>query len=120
MGRKKKMTIKTILEAAKQGINKINECRELVYGGLLYVMLRPELANAGFLSKGLCKPYKLLVDNELFMVAAMIMAVVLVLAWKFSPSGTVLAKGVGLMAALLVGLNVENIVQSVAGAGVVC
>jgi dipeptide/tripeptide permease len=94
--------------------------KELVYGLMLYIACRPELANAGILSKGLCKPYKQLVDNELFMVVAAIAAVILVIAWKLAPSGGAMAKGVGLLAALVIGLNIENILQVVAGVGLAC
>lgn len=98
----------------------LSNSRELVYGLILYVACRPELANAGILSKGLCKPYKSLVDNELFMVVAAVAAVILVVAWKLAPSGGAMAKGVGLLAALVIGLNIENILQSVTGVGIAC
>ena len=94
--------------------------RELVYGLMFYIACRPELANAGILSKGLCKPYKQLVDNELFMVVAAVAAVILVVGWKLAPSGGAMAKGVGLLAALVIGLNIENILQAVTGVGIAC
>jgi hypothetical protein len=94
--------------------------KELIYGFVLYIACRPELVNAGILSKGLCKPYKQLVDNELFMVVAAVAAVILVIGWKLAPSGGAMAKGVGLLAALVIGLNIENILQVVAGVGLAC
>ena len=98
----------------------MSNSRELAYGLILYMACRPELVNAGILSKGLCKPYKQLVDNELFMVIAAIAAVILVVAWKLAPSGGAMAKGVGLLAALVIALNIENILQAVTGVGIAC
>ena len=98
----------------------INNSREFVYGLMLYIACRPEIVNAGLLSKGICKPYKSLVDNELFVVIAAIAAAVLVIVWKMAPSGGILAKGIGLLAALVIGLNIENILQVVAGTGLAC
>jgi hypothetical protein len=98
----------------------INSSRELVHGAVLYILLRPELVNAGLLSKGICKPYKLLVDNELFMIIAAIAAVALLVLWKLSPSGGIMAKGIGLIAALVLGINLENILQTVTGTGIAC
>ncbi len=82
--------------------------------------LLPAVANAGFLSQGICRPYRQLVDNELFMIISVIAAVILVIAWKLAPSGQILARGVGLLAALAVGLNIENILQLVVGGGMAC
>lgn len=98
----------------------MSNSRELAYGLVLYLACRPEFVNAGILSKGLCKPYKQLVDNELFMVVAAIAAVILVVAWKLAPSGGAMAKGVGLLAALVIALNIENILQAVTGVGIAC
>jgi hypothetical protein len=98
----------------------LNTYREFVYGVMLYLVCRPEIVNAGLLSKGICKPYKLLVDDELFMVVAAIAAVVLLVAWKLAPSGGALSKGIGLLAALIFALNIENILQAVTGRGIAC
>jgi hypothetical protein len=43
-----------------------------------------------------------------------------VITWKLAPSGTALAKGVGLLAALVIGLNIENILQAATGVGIAC
>lgn len=82
--------------------------------------LMPAWAYAGVLSAGICRPYRQLVDNELFVMLAVISAVVLVIVWKMAPSGTILARGVGLLAALVVGLNIENILQAATGTGIAC
>lgn len=82
--------------------------------------LMPAWAYASVLSAGICRPYRQLVDNELFVMIAVIAAVVLVIVWKMSPSGTILARGVGLLAALVIGLNIENILQAATGAGLAC
>jgi hypothetical protein len=100
--------------------NRINTQREIVYGVMLYLLCRPEIVNAGLMSRGICKPYKLLVDDELFMVVAAIAAVVLLVAWKLAPSGGALSKGIGLLAALIFALNIENILQAVTGRGIAC
>ena len=47
--------------------------------------------------------------GELFLMISVIAAAILVIAWRLAPSGYALAKGVGLIAALFVGLNIENI-----------
>lgn len=75
---------------------------------------------AGVLSKNLCRPYRQLVDNELFMTIAVVVAAILVIAWKLAPSGTYLQKAVGLLAALVIGLNIENFMQASFGVGLAC
>jgi hypothetical protein len=47
--------------------------------------------------------------GDLFLMVSVIAAAILVIAWKLAPSGYALAKGVGLLAALFVALNIENI-----------
>jgi hypothetical protein len=82
--------------------------------------LAPGWAQAGILSSGICRPYRQLVDNELFLMVSIIAAAILVIAWKLAPSGAALSKGVGLLAALFIGLNIENILQAATGAGIAC
>ena len=77
-------------------------------------------AQAGVLSRNLCRPYRQLVDNELFITIAVIAGVILVLAWKLAPSGTYLQKAVGLLAAVVLGLNLENLFQVSFGTGLAC
>jgi hypothetical protein len=98
----------------------LKNSKGFLYGLMLYVACRPELVEAGVLSKGLCKQYRLLVDNELFVVVAVIAAVILIIAWKASPSGSIISKMIGLLAALLIALNIENFLQAVAGTGIGC
>ena len=112
--------MKNLISTAQQHLQKMATFKELIYGGMLYVAFQPALVNAGFLSRGLCRPYRLLVDNELFMVAALVAATILVVAFKLSPSGTVLSKGIGIMAGLMIALNLENLIQAMAGGGVFC
>jgi len=83
-------------------------------------LLAPQMAYAGFLSTALCKPYRQLVDSELFLVIAVIAGAILVIMWKLAPSGTYLQKGVGLLAALAIGLNIENFMQAAFGVGLAC
>jgi hypothetical protein len=82
--------------------------------------LAPGWVQAGILSAGICRPYRQLVDNELFLMVSIIAAAILVIAWKLAPSGAALSKGVGLLAALFIGLNIENILQAATGAGLAC
>jgi hypothetical protein len=98
----------------------LNQSKELLIGCMLYVAAHPALVEAGILSKSLCRPYKQLVDNELFVVIALIVAVVLVIVWKLAPSGQVMTKFVGLLAGLAVALNLENILQAATGVGIAC
>ncbi len=100
-------------------LNQLNQRREWLYGLMLGVMCSPAV-QAGILSKNLCKPYRQLVDNELFVTIGVIMAVILVIGWKLAPSGTYMQKGVGLLAALAIGLNIETIMQTAFGAGLAC
>lgn len=80
----------------------------------------PTVVQAGILSQGICRPYRQLVDNELFLMISVIAAAILVVAWKLAPSGQALSKGVGLLAALFIGLNIENILVAATGAGIAC
>lgn len=75
---------------------------------------------AGVLSKNLCRPYRQLVDNELFLTIAVVAGAILVIAWKLAPSGTYMQKAVGLLAALVIGLNLENLLQTGFGIGLAC
>ena len=114
-------TIQAIAKAALRHIKRaVSQPREFWFGLMLYLVLRPEWVYAGILSKGICKPYRQLVDNELFMVASAIAAVVLVIAWKLGAGNTAMSKGVGLLAALAIALNIENILQYATGQGAFC
>ncbi len=108
------------LSSVRSAATRIAHTREWALGLVLYVLLRPELANAGILSAGMCRPYRQLVDNELFVIAAAIAGVILVVAWKLGNSNTALSKGVGVLAALVIALNIENILQVTAGVGIAC
>jgi hypothetical protein len=77
-------------------------------------------AMAGLLSAGICRPYKSLVDDDLYMVVAAIAAVGLLVAWKTMGGSSVLGKAVSLLAAVLVALNLENLLQLATGKGVFC
>ena len=77
-------------------------------------------AMAGVLSAGICRPYKQLVDDDLYMVIAAIAAVGLLVAWKTMGGSSVLGKAVSLLAAVLVALNIENLLQTATGKGVFC
>jgi hypothetical protein len=86
-----------------------------------YFLMLPSTANAGILSSGICRPYRQLVDNELFVVVSAIMAVVLVIGWKLAGTGSkAIQSGIGLLAALFIGLNIENIIQTATGVGIFC
>lgn len=110
----------SVRDLIARGLHQIKLSKEWVWGAALYLLCHPALVEAGLLSKSLCRPYKQLVDNELFVTIAAIVAVVLVVVWKFSPSGQVMTKFVGLLAALAVGLNIENILQAATGVGLAC
>ena len=86
-----------------------------------YLLMLPSTANAGMLSAQICRPYRQLVDNELFVVLSAIMGVILVIAWKTSGTGSkAIQSGIGLLAALSIALNMENIIQTATGVGIFC
>lgn len=90
-------------------------------GVAAYLLMLPSTANAGMLSAGICRPYRQLVDNELFVVLSAIMAVILVIGWKTSGTGSkAIQSGIGLLAALFIALNIENIIQTATGVGIFC
>lgn len=91
-----------------------------IYWALVLLVATAPAAQAGIVSQGLCRPYRQLVDNELFMMVGLIVAVILVVAWKLAPSGSLLAKGVGLLAAMAIGLNLESLMQASFGSGIAC
>ena len=76
----------------------------------LYLACQP--AMAGFLSKAVCAPYRQMVDNELFVALAAISAAILVIVWKTGSSNGVLAKGIGILAAVMVAFQIENILYA--------
>ncbi len=117
----KKLTMKTLISFYANAIALTNNTRAWLYLLVASILCsHMATAQAGVLSKNLCKPYRQLVDNELFVTVGVIMAVVLVIAWKLAPSGTYMQKAVGLLAALAIGLNIETIFQTAFGAGLAC
>ena len=115
------MTMKAIHNVMKQIQTLLNRIVQLPQMLTFFMLgLLPGWANAGILSQGICRPYRELVDNELFLMVSVIAAAILVVAWKLAPSGSALAKGVGLIAALFIGLNIENILTAATGAGMAC
>ena len=99
--------IQNVMNQMQTLVNRIGQLPQMLTFFMLGML--PSWANAGILSQGLCRPYRQLVDNELFLMVSVIAAAILVVAWKLAPSGSALAKGVGLIAALFIGLNIENI-----------
>lgn len=99
---------------------KVSEAKIYVMAMLLGVAFHPTVVSAGFLSKGICRPYKALVDNELFVVISVVVAAILVIMWKLAPSGQLMARAIGVMAALAIGLNLENLIQLISGVGLIC
>jgi hypothetical protein len=86
-----------------------------------YLLMLPSIANAGILSSGICRPYRQLVDDELFVVISAIAAVGLLIAWKTSGSGSkAMQGGISLLTALVIALNIENIIQITTGRGLFC
>ena len=78
------------------------------------------VAHAGFLSRDLCRGYKGIVDDELYVTLAAIVLTVLLIVWKVAPSGTILQKGIGIVTALALALNLENIMHLISGRGLAC
>ena len=111
-------TATNVLHQLRKGWTRIGQLPQLI--AFFALGLLPGWAQAGVLSAGLCRPYKQMVDNELFLMISVIAAAILVITWKLAPSGTALAKGVGLLAALVIGLNIENILQAATGVGIAC
>ena len=111
-------TIHNLMKQIQTLLNRIGQLPQMLAFFMLGML--PSWANAGILSQGLCRPYRQLVDNELFLMVSVIAAAILVVAWKLAPSGSALAKGVGLIAALFIGLNIENILTAATGAGIAC
>ena len=86
-----------------------------------YLLMLPSTANAGILSSGICRPYRQLVDDELFVVISAIAAVGLLIAWKTSGAGSkAMQGGISLLTALVIALNIENIIQITTGRGLFC
>ncbi len=77
-------------------------------------------AQAGFLSRDLCRGYKGVVDDELYVTLGVIVLAILLIVWKVAPSGTVLSKALGILTALALALNLENLMQLVFGRGLAC
>lgn len=111
--------VKTIKKNSPTVVAMLGHSRDYAFGVALGVLCSP-VVQAGVLSKNLCRPYRQLVDNELFVMIGVIVGVILVIAWKLAPSGTYLQKAVGLLAALAIGLNIETIMQAAFGTGLAC
>jgi len=99
---------------------KLHQGRDLVLGMTLFVLAHPAVVEAGILSRGICRPYKQLVDNELFVVISVVVGCILVIVWKLAPSGQILTRAIGLMAGLAIALNLENVLQAMTGVGLFC
>lgn len=112
------------LNLIKQGFLKtvqvVNNSREFIYGLIIYAACRPEVVMAGKLSAGLCKTYRSIVDNELFVVLATVASAILLIVWKMAPAGGILAKAVGVLAALTIAINLESILNSATGVSLGC
>jgi hypothetical protein len=111
-------TATKVLSQLKQAWTRIGQLPQLITFFVLGLL--PSWAQASILSQGICRPYRKLVDNELFLMVCVISATILLIAWKLAPSGSALAKGVGLLAGLVIGVNIENILQYVTGSGLAC
>lgn len=98
----------------------IHQGKDLTLGMMLFVLAHPAAVEAGILSKGICRPYKQLVDNELFVVISVVVGCILVIVWKLAPSGQILTRAIGLMAGLAIALNLENVLQAMTGVGLFC
>lgn len=85
----------------------------------IYAVVLPS-ANAGILSQNLCRPYKRVVDNELFLVVGFIVTGILIIGWKLAPKGTILQRAIEILAAIGLGLNLENLMQMGFGSGFAC
>jgi uncharacterized membrane protein YeiH len=83
---------------------------QVVLAALVSGVCQPVMA--GILSKAVCAPYRQMVDNELFIALAAISAVILVIVWKTGNSSGVLAKGIGLLAAVMFAMQIENILYA--------
>jgi hypothetical protein len=77
-------------------------------------------AQAGFLSRDLCRGYKSIVDDELYVTIGVIVLAILLIVWKVAPSGPILSKALGILIALALALNLENLAQLVFGRGLAC
>ena len=111
-------TIYNLMTQIQTLLNRIGQLPQML--AFFMLGLLPGWAYAGILSQGICRPYRRLVDNELFLMISVIAAAILVITWKLAPSGSALSKGVGVLAALFIGLNIENILTAATGAGIAC
>lgn len=110
--------IHNLMKQIQTLLNRIGQLPQML--AFFMLGLLPSWAYAGILSQGICRPYRRLVDNELFLMISVIAAAILVITWKLAPSGSALSKGVGLLAALFIGLNIENILTAATGSGIAC
>lgn len=78
------------------------------------------VAHAGFLGRDLCRGYKGIVDDELYVTLGVIVLAILLIVWKVAPSGSILQKGIGIVTALALALNLENMIQLIFGRGLAC
>lgn len=77
-------------------------------------------AYAGFLSQSICRPYRQIVDQDLFMWVTIVAATIIVIAAKLDGGKTALGKGLALLACLGIAMSIEAIVTSVTGRTIVC
>jgi hypothetical protein len=110
--------IHNLMKQIQTLLNRIGQLPQMLAFFMLGML--PGWAYAGILSRGICGPYRDLVDNELFLIISVIAATVLLISYKVAPSGSILAKGIGLLAGLFIALNIENILQTATGAGIAC
>jgi hypothetical protein len=112
--------LKQLKERASAIAGKVLRSKELIYGFAIYMLCRPILAEAGLLGKTLCRQYKQLVDTELFMTISVIVLVILIISWKISKDSKAITNILGILMALAILLNIENILQSSFGIGMGC
>lgn len=115
-----KKILKTIKKLFLNFSGRIRVSKEFIFGMLLYYCMLGQSAFAGVLSSAICRPYKNLVDDDLFMVVSAIAAIGLLIAWKTTGGGKVLGSAISLLAALMVALNLENLLQLATGRGMFC
>jgi hypothetical protein len=77
-------------------------------------------AHAGFLSQAICRPYKKIIDDELFMWLAVIAATGILIAAKLGSDKGAISKGIGVLLILGMLLSLEVLVASATGKSFVC
>lgn len=108
---------KSLLENVKAMAERANG---FAIGTALYFMFHPVVADASVLSSGICKFYRKVADNELFTVLAVIALVIAIVGFKLTKDSKVLSNILGIVIAVLGLVNIETIVTSLTGSGLVC